>query len=661
MRALFALLPAVAAFSGGTGGSSNGMSCDAINVCAGGTCPLGMELVAPPERDDHYSLRTKGDAAYTDGGDPTTYTPGETVSIWITVEKMLIQRRVNKGTRVCFCDPPERGWINYNCEPRKGTPCTTPRLEDASYKGLLLYAVDAQENRVGSWEIPMTRPKVFWIPPDTACDNKAVMHADAQDKNYQHRFVWRAPKAGVGPITFRALVKHGDTQLGSFYWPVAPAMGAAAASESPADKSPGGDLVLTEAGATPNAQTWFLAASATQNCEDVCSAVPVPTGVAPMRCDAAALSAAADSPSSVASGIERFYTVAEPPIGSCLAGTPAMSMTSAKWMFFHRTTANANQCSASELTAASCTATAPTDAASVPLNLRRLCPCKAGARRRRLAFRSPGALPPGRDASLGTVSARRLAGEATNAASSRGASTSGAAVTFAISALAALGGSGRHAASVPLLMLAAAQLLPRAAAHNWIWNPRTRSGNKPSMVPPCPPRTSKIPGVHVNPGQDFEVEWSTGHAGQPQRFTIVKAADEKYLALLNENIHESYMNSAPTTAHQKYGDRWEKRHLSWEISQGGATERHGGPCPNSQHESEGKTRVTPSTDPHYITRAQEFKCAWIGRHSASPDYGSNCYEVDGGVQQFKYPDTFVQHDRRVVGKSAQTTDYTHAD
>lgn len=634
------LLPVVAAFSGGTGGVSNGMSCDAIKLCAGGTCPLGMEEVAPPERDDHYSIRTKGDAAYTAGGDPTTYTPGETVPIWITVEKMLIQRRVNKGTRVCFCDPPHRGWMNYNCQPYKGTPCTTPRLEDASYKGLLLYAVDAQENKVGSWEIALTQPQIFWTPPDTACDNKAVMHVDAQDKNYQHRFVWRAPAAGVGPVTFRALLKHGDTQLGSFYWPTAPAMGAAAANESPVDKSPGGDLVLTEAGGTPIAQAWFKATSATQNCEDVCSAVPVPTGVAPMRCDAAALSAAANSPSSVASGIERFYTTAEPPIGSCLHGTPAISMTSAKWMFFHRTTANANQCSAPELAAASCTATAPTDAASVPLDLRRLCPCKAGARRRRLAFRSPGA---------------------TNAAPSRGASASGATATFALSALAALGGGGRRAASVPLLALAAAQLLPRAVAHNWIWNPRTRSNNIPSMLPPCPPRTSKVPGVQVNPGQDFEVEWSTGHAGQPQRFTIVKAADEKYLSFLNDDVHENYLNSAPSTAHLKYGDRWEKRHLSWEITQGGAMNRHGGACPISQHESEGKTLVTPSTDPHYIARAQEFKCTWAGRHSASPDYGNNCYEVDGGMQQFKYPDTLVQHDRRVVGKSAETTDYTHAD
>jgi hypothetical protein len=39
------------------------------------------------------------------------------------------------------------------------------------YSGLLLYAVDEKENKVGEWEIPTQRP--FWLPTNAGCDGKA--------------------------------------------------------------------------------------------------------------------------------------------------------------------------------------------------------------------------------------------------------------------------------------------------------------------------------------------------------------------------------------------------------------------------------------------------------------------------------------------------------
>ena len=61
------LLPYLSvAFSTGSGGEEGSMSCDAVNICAGGNwyCPHGMEYVAAPTRDNHYSIRTKGDAPF---------------------------------------------------------------------------------------------------------------------------------------------------------------------------------------------------------------------------------------------------------------------------------------------------------------------------------------------------------------------------------------------------------------------------------------------------------------------------------------------------------------------------------------------------------------------------------------------------------------------
>ena len=136
----------------------------------------------------------------------------------------------------------------------------------------------------------MRTPPYFWTPPDALCGGKAVLHSSATQKRYDHKLVFRAPPAGTGSITFRALIKHGDTNMGSFYWPVAPASGATK-METPKDGKPGGDLTLVEAGGAPAAQAWFRATLPGQSCDDVCGALQ-PAQV----CDLDALTAAADTP-----------------------------------------------------------------------------------------------------------------------------------------------------------------------------------------------------------------------------------------------------------------------------------------------------------------------------------------------------------------------------
>ena len=101
MAMFFSTITALAiAYSSGGGGDGTGQSCDAVNICSTGTCPTGMDKVGRPERSDVYTIRTaQGTAA-----DAVQYTPGGLLSLWITVEKPEIQKRLNAGTRVCWCD-----------------------------------------------------------------------------------------------------------------------------------------------------------------------------------------------------------------------------------------------------------------------------------------------------------------------------------------------------------------------------------------------------------------------------------------------------------------------------------------------------------------------------------------------------------------------------
>ena len=184
-----------------------------------------------------------------------------------------IRRIQHAGRPSCYCDG-DINFVDYGdcgsyacyggtdmCGGKKGKekdfeglPCNTPRYESARYLGLLLYAVDAGEQRVGSWELSTALPVVFWLPPDLACEGKSVMHANARPKALVEHLTFRAPSPGVGPITFRALIKQGATEGGAFYWPVAPAQGALTMHTVPTagTGAASGDLTLTEStGTTP--------------------------------------------------------------------------------------------------------------------------------------------------------------------------------------------------------------------------------------------------------------------------------------------------------------------------------------------------------------------------------------------------------------------------
>lgn len=262
-------------YSSGGGESGTGQWCDAMTLCEHGaghygqaTCPHGMHLVRQPEKSATYTVRA-GDGTSA-SADPTAYAPGELVEIHVRTTSAWIQgRRSTGGIGLPQCYASLHSTDFGQCT---GAANEYAMLESSKFIGLLLYAVDANEAKVGGWEISPAIPQGFWTPPDVGCVGKALMHKDPSPKNYHHVFHFRAPAAGAGALTFRALVKQvrayhactvrtiavsrhhshppprisvlspsreqGDTNGGAFYWPVAPAMSNSGTK--------GVDLVLTE-------------------------------------------------------------------------------------------------------------------------------------------------------------------------------------------------------------------------------------------------------------------------------------------------------------------------------------------------------------------------------------------------------------------------------
>ena len=97
------------------------------------------------------------------------------------------------------------------------------------------------------------------------------MHRYAEPKHFLERVVFRAPPAGTGSITFRALLKQGDTNQGAFYWPSVPSSGLSATLDPSPGRS-GGDLVLDELVPAPSAaRTWSFRGAPGEPCTAVCA------------------------------------------------------------------------------------------------------------------------------------------------------------------------------------------------------------------------------------------------------------------------------------------------------------------------------------------------------------------------------------------------------
>ena len=167
--------------------SSGAKICDALNVCNfrkfNFSCPTGMQLVAAPTRNDNYTFRT-ADTPYAERAhDPTTYTPGVLNELHLRVMPAV---EVHRPAAVRSAGG--RGLHRRGREPDR----------DADRR------VDGAARPTSSTSRP--------------CGDRAVTHMDANAKAMHHRFHWR--RRGLGRVTFRLLLKWGETNGGNFYWPM---------------------------------------------------------------------------------------------------------------------------------------------------------------------------------------------------------------------------------------------------------------------------------------------------------------------------------------------------------------------------------------------------------------------------------------------------------
>lgn len=169
------------------------------------------------------------------------------------------------------------------------------------YIGLLLYAVDEQGDRVGEWTIPPESPPKFGLPVE--CNFKAVMQATAEEKNFHEVLTFVAPPAGAGRLTFRALVKWGETNGGAFFWP---------GDKNQLERF----LELEESPAAPSPQTWYMGAPGV-SCDEVCDS----NGGS---CDASAL-ADVQSGDALQAAVHRHHACKLPMLQSCEESAPTAS------------------------------------------------------------------------------------------------------------------------------------------------------------------------------------------------------------------------------------------------------------------------------------------------------------------------------------------------
>lgn len=89
---------------------------------------------------------------------------------------------------------------------------------------------------------------------------------------------------------------------------------------------------------------------------------------------------------------------------------------------------------------------------------------------------------------------------------------------------------------------------PGRSKHHSQNNPLSRA-TKVNTVRPCPPRGMQTgPHMQVGPGQEFEVEWMTGHSNSLTFFAIVRGDDEIHLQKHSETMLKRYIKEAPPGA-----------------------------------------------------------------------------------------------------------------
>jgi len=371
---------------------------------------------------------------------------------------------------------------------------------DKQYRGILIYAVDANNNRVGNWTLPKQDPPYFkqpWTDNTHPCFG-SVMHATAEWKPYHSILYWKAPPTGTGAITFRCLIKYGNANTGDFYWPMT-----------------AGDLSLTEGPARPNPSVAWTRSSVGASCTDTCSAISKmcsETSLATLTKSALRSQIATILPCEVpdVSGCGMYPSVYDPAMGVCYYSE--------------------GNCTGRPARAVNCDTVVP--------SMARNCPCIAGQ-------------------SSGTNTG-------TNSGTNSGTNTDSGTTIFESPAntrspglLAILLIFPFLFSANPRLAFALFLIFSVASAHNWI-NSLSRSPGA-STYRPCKPPLTDMPHAQVGPGQSFEIEWMNGHGGDTY-FVIIHRDNVDKLKLHTTTMLDDYINKAPNGSNRAMDPLRQKFH-----------------------------------------------------------------------------------------------------
>ena len=221
-------------------------------------CPPGMDLVAPPKRSNAYRIHLQG--VGTTKKQTLTYKPCEIIEITVYVD-----------------------------------------VPGMKYLGLLMYAENSEGKKIGFFPVPSGAPVQPVLLYHTCHDGAAIIHSDANMKNYQEKIRWQAPVVGSGPLTLRLLVKHGITQGGAFYWPGTFSYNGNAARVNLTE-----DLVLSEDGYNKDdsKHRWFVSHKG-ETCDAACERLGVGS-----KCDEQVMLdlASKGTPEAQYGPVSKFYT-----------------------------------------------------------------------------------------------------------------------------------------------------------------------------------------------------------------------------------------------------------------------------------------------------------------------------------------------------------------
>jgi len=169
-------------------------------------------------------------------------------------------------------------------------------------------------------------------------------------------------------------------------------------------------------------------------------------------------------------------------------------------------------------------------------------------------------------------------------------------------------------------------LFALANSHNWIHG--DSRCHHACTDKPAPARNGpRQPHRQVGAGQDFVIEWVTGHGGW-YYFVVLKADQETKLTLHGKPLLEDYINSAPQSAYIYSQNKYERVHVSCNHL-----------YPNDLQFG-GCRKQTWNDGSNYERILDPSESRWIDRSGFDT-------VLTHEIAQFKYPQSKLSGDRRV--------------